>query len=151
MATDWATIHTVRRAMESGKWNTPASVGGIVEIPGQHATMQSGDGKQAQNTCCARGLVHMKRDHKWLIRLDLVQITCLAIPVVRETGLGGRSDSFVDIDISLSSPRPGGEGRNSLDLLLSSDSASLGTNLMVSLALVSQLSLDAGSWERCPF
>ena len=83
----WATVNTVRRVIDSGKWSTPAIIGGVVETTCQHHTMDSGRGEQAQTACRTKGLVHMRRDKKWVIRSDLAQITCLAIPVLRETNL----------------------------------------------------------------
>ena len=49
--------------------------------------MSTGSGDQAQTACRTKGLVHMKRDKKWLVRSDLAQVTCLAIPVLRESNL----------------------------------------------------------------
>ena len=66
---------------------TPAIIGGIAETTSQHHTMASGDGSQAQAACRTKGLVHMKRDKKWLVRSDLAQVTCIALPVIRESAL----------------------------------------------------------------
>ena len=85
--TPWSTLNTIRRVIDSGKWSTPAIIGGVVETTCQHHTMNSGSGEQAQTACRTKGLVHMKRDKKWVIRSDLAQITCLAIPVLRESNL----------------------------------------------------------------
>ena len=84
---DWATINCIRKVMSSGKWSTPAIIGGIAETTSQHHTMSSGDGSQAQAACRVKGLVHMKRDKKWLVRSDLAQVTCIALPVIRESAL----------------------------------------------------------------
>ena len=85
--TPWSNLNTIRRVIDSGKWSTPAIIGGVVETTCQHHTMNSGSGEQAQTACRTKGLVHMKRDKKWVIRSDLAQITCLAIPVLRESNL----------------------------------------------------------------
>ena len=63
---DWDIKHAVNRAMASGKWATPGIIGGNVEITSQHATMNSGGGSEAQDTCRLR-VVHMRRDKKWII------------------------------------------------------------------------------------
>lgn len=75
---DWATINCIRKVMSSGKWSTPAIIGGIAETTAQHHTMSSGDGSQAQAACRVKGLVHLKRDKKWLARSDLAQGTRVA-------------------------------------------------------------------------
>ena len=84
---EWSTVHCIRRVIDSGKWSTPAIVGGVAETTSQHHTMTSGSGEQAQAACRTKGLVHMKRDKKWLIRSDLAQVTTIAIPVIREPSL----------------------------------------------------------------
>ena len=84
---EWSTVHCIRRVIDSGKWSTPAIVGGVAETTSQHHTMTSGSGEQAQAACRTKGLVHMKRDKKWLIRSDLAQVTSIAIPVIREPSL----------------------------------------------------------------
>ena len=53
---DWDIKHAVNRVMTSGKWATPGIIGGNVEITLQHATMNSGGGSQAQDTCRLRGV-----------------------------------------------------------------------------------------------
>ncbi len=87
----WATVNTVRRVVDSGKWSTPAIIGGVVETTCQHHTMDSGSREQAQTARRTKGLVHMRRDKKWVIRSALAQINCLGIPVLRESNL-------VDVD-----------------------------------------------------
>ena len=84
---DWSTVHCIRRVIDSGKWSTPAIVGGVAETTSQHHTMTSDSGDQAQAACRRKGLVRMKRDKKWLIRSDLAQVTSIAIPVIREPSL----------------------------------------------------------------
>ena len=84
---DLSTVHCIRRVIDSGKWSTPAIVGGVAETTSQHHTTTSGSGEQAQAACRTKRLMHMKRDKKWLARSDLAQVTCLAIPVVREPSL----------------------------------------------------------------
>ena len=81
---DWDIKHAVHRVMTSGKWVTPAIIGGTVEITSQHATMNSGGGSEAQDLCRLRGVVHMRRDKKWIVRSDLAQINCLIIPLMRK-------------------------------------------------------------------
>ena len=81
---DWDIKHAVHRVMTSGKWVTPAIIGGTVEITSQHATMNSGGGSEAQDLCRLRGVVHMRRAKKWIVRSDLAQINCLIIPLMRK-------------------------------------------------------------------
>ena len=35
---DWSTVHCIRRVIDSGKWSTPAIVGGVAETTSQHHT-----------------------------------------------------------------------------------------------------------------
>jgi hypothetical protein len=46
--------------------------------------MNSGGGSEAQDLCRLRGVVHMRRDKKWIVRSDLAQINCLIIPLMRK-------------------------------------------------------------------
>ena len=62
---DWDIKHAVHRVMTSGKWATPAIIGGTAEITSQHATMNSGGGSEAQDLCRLRGVVRMRRDHSF--------------------------------------------------------------------------------------
>ena len=70
-ATPWnddiSFIQTLDRVTNSAKWQYPVITQGYTSIPGTHFVFKSGGGDEAQQQCLILGVVHFKRDHKYVI------------------------------------------------------------------------------------
>ena len=60
-------IQTLDRVTNSGKWQCPGISLGFTNIPGPYFVLRAGGGEDAQQQCLIHGVVHFKRDHKYVM------------------------------------------------------------------------------------
>ena len=79
----WSLHQTINRVVKSNKWMNPIIITGQATTDRQHYTLDAGSGQQAQNLTRAHGLVHMRRDKKWVVRSDLAEVEGIVVAVLR--------------------------------------------------------------------
>ena len=77
-------VHSDLRVTNSAKWQCPVITQGYTSIPGTHVVLKSGGGDEAQQQCLIHGVVHFKRDRKYVMRSGRSTIAGFAVAVAKQ-------------------------------------------------------------------
>ena len=77
-------VHSDLRVTNSAKWQCPVITQGYTSIPGTHFVLKSGGGDEAQQQCLIHGVVHFKRDRKYVMRSGRSTIAGFAVAVAKQ-------------------------------------------------------------------
>ena len=87
-ATSWkddaSFIQILDRVTNSAKWQCPVITQGYTSIPGSHFVLRAGGGGEAQQQCMVHGVVHFKRDHKYVMHSGRSTITGFTVAVTKQ-------------------------------------------------------------------
>ena len=81
---DMSCIQTLDRVTNSGKWMCPVITQGYTSIPGPHFVLRAGGGEDAQQQCLIHGVVHFKRDHKYVMHSGRSTIAGFTVAVAKQ-------------------------------------------------------------------
>ena len=81
---DMSYIQTLDRVTNSGKWQCPVITQGYTSIPGPHFLLRAGGREDAQQQCLIHGVVHFKRDHKYVMHRGRSTIAGFTAAVARQ-------------------------------------------------------------------
>ena len=82
--TNWSDEGSLQRVVQSGKWQCPVMIHGVVMTPAANCVLESGGGQEAQQACMIHAAVHYKRDKKWLLHSDLTTVSSFVIAVKKQ-------------------------------------------------------------------
>ena len=87
-ATPWnddaSFIQTLDRVTNSAKWQCPVMTQDYTSKPGTHFVLKSGGGDEAQQQCLIHGVVHFKRDHKYVMPSSRSTIAGFTVAVAKQ-------------------------------------------------------------------
>ena len=87
-ATPWnddaSFIQTLDRVTNSAKWQCPVITQDYTSIAGTQFVLKSGGGDEAQQQCLIHGVVHFKRDHKYVMHSGRTTIAGFTMAVAKQ-------------------------------------------------------------------
>ena len=81
---DMSFVQILDRVTNSAKWACPIITHGYASVPGQHFVLKSGGGLEAQQQCLIHGVVHVKRDHKYVIHSGRSTVAGFTVAVTKQ-------------------------------------------------------------------
>ncbi|CAE7228000.1 DDHD2 [Symbiodinium sp. CCMP2592] len=81
---DMSFVQILDRVTNSAKWACPIITHGFASVPGQHFVLKSGGGEDAQQQCLIHGVVHFKRDHKYVIHSGRSTVAGFTVAVAKQ-------------------------------------------------------------------
>ena len=81
---DTSFIQTLERVTNSAKWQRQVITQGYTSIPGTHFVLKSGGGDEAHQQCLIHGVVHFKRNHKYVMHSGRSTIAGFTVAVAKQ-------------------------------------------------------------------